>query len=117
MHVTAMLGEAYYELREYRRAEVTLKEALQLKKELPKIKSSTSATSKVELDKLVSEMEVKYILHKIYLAMLKHSEALNVLQSVPAKQRTPRFNMALGSLYMRANMDRPAIPCFREVLK
>ncbi len=28
-----------------------------------------------------------------------------------------RFNMALGGLYHRAGMERPAVTCFREVLK
>ncbi len=47
LHVTAMLGEAHLECREWRRAEALLKEALQIKKHLAKTKSSAKEHANV----------------------------------------------------------------------
>jgi lipopolysaccharide biosynthesis regulator YciM len=40
-----------------------------------------------------------------------------MLQSIPAKSRTVRTNMALGKLYMQTGMERAAITSFKEVLR
>ena len=107
----------------------------QLKKHLSKVKSASALKDSDE--KLTSDVEIKYKLHLIYLATQEPSQvservrvcivtgdrntscfqAINILQSVPAKQRTAKSNMALGRLYQKAGMERPAVTCFREVLK
>ena len=40
-----------------------------------------------------------------------------MLQSIPAKQRTARINMALGKLYLENGMERAAVTSFKEVLR
>ena len=37
--------------------------------------------------------------------------------SIPAKARTVKCNLALGKLYKQNDTERPAIACFKEVLK
>ncbi len=50
LHVTVMLGEAYLECREHRRAEAMLKDALQIKKHLSKTKSTSKEVAMVRED-------------------------------------------------------------------
>lgn len=112
--VMAMLAEAFFESKEFRRAESILKEALYLRKHLGKTKTSSVSAPKDDLeDRLLSEVELKYKLHECYLHLQQPAEALNVLQSIPAKQKSIKCNMAVGRLFRRAGMDRQAITCFR----
>jgi anaphase-promoting complex subunit 7 len=43
--------------------------------------------------------------------------AIAALESVPAKSRTPRINMALGRLYHASGLERSAITAYKEVLR
>ena len=45
------------------------------------------------------------------------NQAVSILQTIPAKQRTVKHNLALGKLYKQGDTERPAIACFKEVLK
>ena len=56
-------------------------------------------------------------MHLCYLKTNQHSMAVDILQSIPGKQRTPKVYQALGKVYQQAGMERPAVTCFREVLK
>ena len=58
--------------------------------------------SQQHLDPLVSEGEIKFRLHRCYMGMGQPTNAINVLQTIPARQRTPACQMALGNLYRRA---------------
>ena len=62
---------------------------------------------------MVSEVEIKFKMHECYLLTNQPSQALNILQTLSAKQRTPKANMALGKLYLKGGMERPAITCFK----
>ena len=64
-----------------------------------------------------SEVDIKYKLHLCYLRTNQHNLAADILQSIPAKQRTPKVYQALGRVYQQAGMERPAVTCFKEVLK
>lgn len=49
---------------------------------------------------------------------LQHSDqAIDVLQSIPGKQRNAKINMALAKLYHQSGMERSAITAYKEVLK
>lgn len=61
--------------------------------------------------------DVKYKLYLCLMQCKKPKEALNMLQSIPAKSRAVRTNMALGKLYMQNGMERAAITSFKEVLR
>lgn len=104
-------GEALYETGEYRRAEVVLVKALQMRKMIHKVKGKTQA-----LD-IPTEVEVKYMLHLCYCLLQQHKEALSVLEGVSSKQRTAKINMALAKLYQRMGQDRSAVTAFKEVLR
>ncbi len=41
-------------------------------------------------DRTCSDVEIKFKLHQCYLSLQQPSAAINILQSVPAKQRTAR---------------------------
>ncbi len=115
--VQAMLAEAYMECKEFRRAETLFKDALLTKKELAKGKGPSSSKAIDDGEKMFSEVTLKFKLHLCYVEMGSSSLAIEILQTVPAKQRTPKLNMAMGKLYVRNGLDRPAVSCFREVLK
>ena len=40
-------------------------------------------------------------------------KAVNILQSIPAKQRSAKISLALGKLYHQNGMERPAIAAYR----
>lgn len=61
--------------------------------------------------------DVKYKLYLCLMQCKRSKEALNMLQSIPAKSRGVRTNMALGKLYMQNGMERAAITSFKEVLR
>ena len=54
------------------------------------------------LESLISEGEIKFRLHRCYMGMGQPTNAINVLQTIPSRQRTPACQMALGNLYRRA---------------
>jgi len=107
-------GDSLLELKEWRRAEAVYREALQARKHYLKVKQ-------VEMVGVeggnASEVEVKFKLHQCYVAMGQPNQAVNILQSVIAKNRTARVSMALGKLYHQAGMERPAVAAYREVVR
>jgi len=106
-------GDALLEMREWRRAEAVYREALQAKKHYLKVKQLEG----VGETGCSSEVDVKYKLHKCYVAMGQPTQAINILQSIVAKNRTARVSMALGRLYHQNGMERPAIAAYREVVR
>jgi len=63
------------------------------------------------------EVEVKYRLHSCYVALGQPNQAVNVLQSIVARQREAKVSMALGRLYQAIGMERPAVAAYREVVR
>ncbi|KAJ8678092.1 hypothetical protein QAD02_013879 [Eretmocerus hayati] len=49
--------------------------------------------------------------------MKNPQEALQVLQGVPAKQRTPKINMASAKMFQEQGMEHSAIATYKEVLR
>ena len=117
--ILVFLADAFFDGKEFLRAESLYKEALQAKKQQQKSKktNSTNEISQSQEDKAASDVEVKYKMHLCYLKTNQHSMAVDILQSIPVKQRTPKVYQALGKVYQQAGMERPAVTCFREVLK
>ena len=117
--ILIFLGDAYFDGKEFLRAESLYKEALQSKKQQHKTKKSnnTNDGNNAQESKATSDVEVKYKMHLCYLKTNQHSLAVDILQSIPVKQRTPKVYQALGQVYQQAGMERPAVTCFREVLK
>lgn len=112
-----------------------------------KLNSSHSEDPSCPARLIVTEAEVKFKLFKCHTAQGEHAQvtdssvthfffrsesiqlsnvffflppqALNVLQSVPIKQKQAKHHMALGKLYERGGpgMKRAAISCYKEVVK
>ena len=61
--------------------------------------------------------DIRFQVHLCQMQMRQHQQALNTLQSIPAKQRTPRVHMALGKLLQDTGNSRGAIAAYKEVLK
>jgi anaphase-promoting complex subunit 7 len=132
--IIVMIADAFLESKEYKKAEPLYKEAIQLRKQFKNVKRSSGDLAAVpgpsgplpasddsnndsKLSNNSSDVEVKFKLHQCYLNMNQINQAVSVLQTIPAKQRNIKSNLALGKLYQHAEMERPAIACFREVLK
>ena len=117
--ILVYVADAFFEGKEFQRAESLYKEALQVKKEQQKAKKTSSVNDKNQAEecKATSDVEVRYKMHLCYLRTNQHSMAVDILQSIPVKQRTPKVYQALGKVYQQAGMERPAVTCFREVLK
>ncbi|GAB1607142.1 anaphase-promoting complex subunit 7-like [Argonauta hians] len=109
---TVYYAHSLYQLREFRKAESLYRKALLLKKVINKTKGKN--TSHVEI---TSEVEVKYKIHLCHCKLKQYKEAINVLEGVIAKKRNAKINLALAHLYKQSNMDRPAITCFKEVIR
>lgn len=110
-HMTVFLADAFFESKEYSRAEALYKESLQFPKPLG------TKCNHLPDPKAVSDVEVKYKLHLCYMRTGQKNRGIEALESIPAKQRTPKVNQALGQVYQAAGMERSAVACFREVLK
>lgn len=131
LHTLTMVGDAHFEMGDYKRAEIAYKEVLQAKKQLGKSGKMTAPVNGQPVNSGRAEEDetnglhpmvqdggsLKYKLHLCYIKTQQPTQAINILQSIHAKHRTPQSNMALGRLYQRAGMERPAIACFKEVLK
>ncbi|KAF4517581.1 hypothetical protein B566_EDAN008570 [Ephemera danica] len=61
--------------------------------------------------------DVKYLIHECRVSLQDGAGAIAALESVPAKQRSARINMALGHLYRSAGLERSAITAYKEVLR
>ncbi|XP_033646823.1 anaphase-promoting complex subunit 7-like [Asterias rubens] len=114
-------ADALFEMQEYKNAEVIYRKALQVKKVLNKSKVKgpvpTQPPQSIPNDGLPSELNVRYRIYECNYHQKNYKEAIAVLQSIPAKQRKPKVNMALAKLYQRIGSERPAVTCFKEVLK
>ncbi|CAG9763420.1 unnamed protein product [Ceutorhynchus assimilis] len=113
--VNLYYADSLYHMKEYAQAESIYRQALQMRKT---IKSKNSSTKLItETLEIVSETDIKYQIYLCCKALWKRKEAADILQSVNARQRTPKINMALGNMFKLIGMDRSAITCFKEVLR
>lgn len=107
-------ADALVSLKEYKKAEAMYRRALQLKKSLAKSKGKAQPFSQGEV---TSEVDIKYKAHLCLVNLKQHAQAIALLESISAKQKTPCVNMALAKLYHQNGMERSAITCYKEVLK
>ncbi|XP_011497425.1 PREDICTED: anaphase-promoting complex subunit 7 [Ceratosolen solmsi marchali] len=109
-------ADSYFYLGKYRRAESLYKKSLQFRKCLIKTKSTTKPNQDGHKE-LASDVDVKYQIYACLIKLKNHQEALQVLQSIPGKQRTPKINMALAKMFQEHDMERSAIATYKEVLR
>lgn len=98
-------------------AENLYRQSLQMRKII--INKSKNSNNKVieNQSDIASDVDIKYKIHCCCLALKQKKAAGDILQTIAARQRTPRINMALGNLYKEVGMERSAITCFKEVLR
>ncbi|KAL5016106.1 hypothetical protein ScPMuIL_005695 [Solemya velum] len=107
-------GDSLYHLAEVMKAECIYGKALLLRKEFQRPKGKTGLQVGFEL---TSDVEVKYRMYQCLLKQKHVREAMTVLEGISSKQRTPKINLALAKLYLKAGFDRIAITCYKEVLR
>ncbi|XKL59260.1 hypothetical protein PGB90_000276 [Kerria lacca] len=108
-------GEAAYILGKYRKAEKMYSNALQYKKYLMK---SKGLSKQIEGQKdILPDNDIKYRLHFCYIRLNLNDQAIQTLQSIPARQRSAKINMALANLYRSSGNERSAITAYKEVLR
>lgn len=113
--ISVYYADSLYYLEKYSQAENTYIQALQLKKNIVKNKNATKLSD--HLKDITSDLEIKYKIHLCYIKLKQVQKALSVLQSIPARSRIVKINMALGHLYRNSGMERSAITCYKEVLR
>nr|CAH7766831.1 unnamed protein product [Callosobruchus chinensis] len=108
-------ADALYQMRQYVQAEQFYRQALQIRKSsLKKAKNHKINDNQSDIP---NDVDIKYKIHLCLIALKQNSAAKEILQTIPARMLTPKINMALGCLYRDSGMERPALTCFKEVLK
>jgi len=102
------LADSFLEQKEFAKAEVFYRKALELRKTLSKQRG---------LGNLSAETDIRYQMHLCHVSLKQPVQALLVLQGIPAKLRSVKVNMALGKLYILNGLERPAISAFKEVIR
>ena len=82
-------ADSYFYLGKFRRAESLYKKSLQIRKCLLKSKGATKPTQEGQKE-LASDVDIKYQIYACLLKLNNPLEALQALQSIPGKQRTPK---------------------------
>ena len=122
--VQVIIGDSLLELKEWKRAETIYRHVLQAKKhsrslklQVPTLIINNSKNLPTAASDSISEAEIKYKLHLCYLGLGQANQARTILESISTKSRPARVHMALAKLYHSANMERPAIASYREVVR
>ncbi|KAG1673487.1 Anaphase-promoting complex subunit 7 [Nymphon striatum] len=103
--------------KEYKRAESTFRAALQLRKSLGKMRGKQDSNQEALLSPEMDLNNIKYQIHLCHANLKQYTQAIAVLESIPAKLRTCQVNMALGKLYQQSGQDRSSITAYKEVVK
>ncbi|XP_015592871.1 anaphase-promoting complex subunit 7 [Cephus cinctus] len=109
-------ADSHFHLGKYRKAESLYKKSLQFRKCLLKSKGATKPPQEGQKD-LLSDIDIKYQIHLCLVKLKNPEEALQILQGIPGKQRTPKVNMALARMFQEQGMERSAITSYKEVLR
>ncbi|RZC31825.1 TPR 11 domain containing protein [Asbolus verrucosus] len=111
-----LYADSLYDTQQYWQAENLYRQALQMRKNLLKTKTTSNKIAENQ-NELNSDVEIKFKIHKCCLALKQINAAIEILQLIPARLRTSKINMALANLYRDTGMERSAITCYKEVLR
>uniref|UniRef100_A0A1B6MFT6 Anaphase-promoting complex subunit 7 n=1 Tax=Graphocephala atropunctata TaxID=36148 RepID=A0A1B6MFT6_9HEMI len=109
-------GDSLLNLGRYSQAVSVYKQALQYKKSMLKSKNVAKPNETVVKD-LMPDTDIKYQIHRCLMKLHRNDEAMEVLQSIPGKQRTAKINFALARLLQHRGMERSAVSAYKEVLR
>lgn len=111
-------AESLYQLEQYAKAENIFYQAFQQRKNIIKKKSGTKPThSEKENKEIMSDVDIKFKMHLCYVKLKQYQKAVCILQSIAARSRNAKINMALGMLFKETGMERSAVTAFKEVLR
>ena len=111
-----LYADSLYDIQYYIQAENLYRQALQIRKNFLKNKATNNKLPENQTE-FNSDVEIRYKIHKCCLALKQVNAAVEMLQSISARSRTPKVNMALATLYRDGGMERSAITCYKEVLR
>ncbi|XVE65654.1 hypothetical protein DITRI_Ditri08aG0017400 [Diplodiscus trichospermus] len=122
-----LLGDALFRDREYRRAILTYKQALQYYKIIPKQNSTTSRSSLSASNRssspnsfnisAINENEVKFKIASCHFALGETKVALVEMEGIPSKARNLQMSLLMAKLYRNTKHNRGAVTCYRECLR
>lgn len=110
-------AESLYQLEQYAKAENIFYQAFQQRKNIVKKKSGTKPHTEKDSKEIMSDVDIKFKMHLCYVKLKQYQKAVCILQSIAARSRNVKINMALGMLYKETGMERSAISAFKEVLR
>ena len=112
----SLLADSLFELKEWKRAEAMYRQVLQGRKYCRSLQQNNGQQqSDVAAG---AEVDVKYKIYQCYMNIgQSNKSAIEILQSIPAKHRPCKVNIALGKLYQSAGQDRLAVASYREVVR
>ncbi|CAK8696789.1 unnamed protein product [Clavelina lepadiformis] len=103
-----------FENKEYQKAEAVYHKALQLFKSIPKGKQKHTVLG---LPQGISDIDIKFKIHKCCILLNNDSDALSILESISQKQRSMKVSLCLAKLYQKLNLEKQAVACYKEVLR
>ncbi|KAK9084140.1 hypothetical protein Scep_030611 [Stephania cephalantha] len=122
-----LLGDALYGEKEYKRALLMYKQAMQYCKVIPKqsttstrssLSSSTRSSSPSSMNiSAMNESEVKFKITLCHYALNDNRAALAEMEGIPSKARTLRMNLTMGKIYRHSRHNRSAISCLKDCLR
>ncbi|XP_057429582.1 anaphase-promoting complex subunit 7 [Lotus japonicus] len=121
-----LLGDSFFQEREYRRAIHTYKQALQHYKMIPKqnMASSRTALSSNRSSSpnscnvsVINENEVKFKIASCHCSLNENKAALAEMDGIPVKARNLAMNLLLGKLYRICRQSRAAAAIYKECLR
>jgi len=104
IHTTALeiFGDVMYNRKQYKRALKYLTDTL---------------TGRKVLKQTTNDADLKFRIAKCHAELGEKRLAIQMLDSIPSRFRTPAINMMLGRLNQQSEVERAAISAYKEVLK
>lgn len=93
------------------------KQGLEIKQNIKTIKKNANNKLQENHIEMTSDVDIRYKIHLCCLALKQNMGAIEILQEIPVKSRTPKINMALGNLYKDSGMEWSAVAYYKDVLK
>lgn len=107
-------GESLFNEYRFRRAEHIFRQALQAKKILVKMKPFVKNEMASDI---FTEPEIKYKIARCLWEIRRTDDAINILQSISIKQRSPKINSLLGKLCHYTRNERCSVSAYKEVIR
>lgn len=108
-------GDALFHSGDHRKAEVIYRKAIQLRKSM--LKRTNKPNESYTQRDFATDIDIKYKMHICYMKMKLTQAAIEILQSIPAKQRPAKVRAALGRTWMCVGLERGASASLRDVLR